>query len=171
MGPRLPRFWMIACHLLVLCSVLSGCSGQRPEPQTSQPTVARQKIRIAVIPKGTTEDYWKSIHAGAVEAAKELGDVEIVWKGPAIEGDKVDQIRIVESFIVGRIDGICLVPIDRDALVPVVRRAKERGIPTVVVDSGLSDEQSFVSYVATDNYHGGVIAAKYLAELLNGKGG
>ncbi|MEX0716291.1 MAG: substrate-binding domain-containing protein [Planctomycetaceae bacterium] len=126
--------------------------------------------RIAVIPKGTTHDFWKSIHAGAQQAADELGNVEIIWKGTPTEADKEKQIQIVESFVVEQVDGIVLAPIDRESLVPAVRRAKQSGIPVVVFDSGLSDEVTPVSHVATDNHHGGVVAAERIVELLGGKG-
>ena len=44
--------------------------------------------------------------------------------------------------------------------------AKEHGIPTVIFDSALADESIIVSYVATDNFHGGALAARRLAEVL-----
>ena len=42
-------------------------------------------LTIAVIPKGTSHEFWKSVHFGAEKAAKELGDVEIEWRGPVVE--------------------------------------------------------------------------------------
>jgi ribose transport system substrate-binding protein len=51
-------------------------------------------------------------------------------------------------------------------LIDAVRQAKQAGIPTVIFDSGLDDESLIVSYVATDNYQGGALAARRLAELL-----
>ncbi|MEX0704257.1 MAG: substrate-binding domain-containing protein [Planctomycetales bacterium] len=150
----------------VSAALVSGCG------DSTRGTVGdgKKKYRIAVIPKGTTHDFWKSIHAGAQQAADELGNVEIIWKGTPTEADKEKQIQIVESFVVEQVDGIVLAPIDRESLVPAVRRAKQMGIPTVVFDSGLADEQTPVSYVATDNHHGGVVAAERVVELLGGKG-
>src|SRR5690349_17808475 len=52
--------------------------------------------RIAVIPKGTTHEFWKSVHAGAVKASREL-DVDVVWKGPLREDDLKAQIDVVQS--------------------------------------------------------------------------
>lgn len=149
-----------------------GCQDSNTDPSAGSSTAAGapKRYRLAVIPKGTTHDFWKSIHAGAARAAEELGNVEIIWKGMLDERDKEGQIKLVEGFIVDRVDGICLAPIDRDALVQVVKRAKQRGIPVVIFDSGLSDEASYVSYVATDNRHGGQLAAEHLAKLLGEKG-
>lgn len=123
---------------------------------------------IAVIPKGVAHYFWQSVHAGADAAGKELG-VEIVWKGPAQETDYTGQINIVEDAITRRVDGIILAPSHGEALVPVVERAQKEGIPVTIFDSGISTE-NYVSYVATDNHQGGVVAAERLAERLGGKG-
>lgn len=132
-------------------------------------TPSEVKYRIAVIPKGTTHEFWKSVHYGAQKAADEFGNVEILWKGPQLESDRDGQISLVQNFITKKVDGICLAPLDSQALVPAVREAKEAGIPTVIFDSGLNDEDVYVSYVATDNYRGGVLAARRLAEALGVK--
>jgi ABC-type sugar transport system substrate-binding protein len=127
------------------------------------------KYRLAVIPKGTTHDFWLSVHAGAEKAARDLGNVLIEWKGPLNENDTEGQINIVQDFVAAKVHGIVLAPNDSQALVDAVRTAKASGIPVVIFDSGLEDEGSYVSYVATDNYHGGVLAARRLAEALGRK--
>jgi len=130
-----------------------------------------KKYRIAVIPKGTTHEFWKSVHAGAEMAAKELGNVEILWKGPLLENDREGQIGVVQDFITKQVDGICLAPLDSQALIDYVVEAGEADIPVVIFDSGLDgDKKHYVTYVATDNYNGGVLAARRLAEVLSGKG-
>ncbi len=127
-----------------------------------------KKLTIAVIPKGTTHEFWKSIHAGAVKAAREL-NVEIIWKGPLKEDDREQQIKVVENFVTRGVDGIVLAPLDDRALVPCVHDAIARNIPVVIIDSDLRSDR-YVSFVATDNYKGGVLGARRLAELLGGKG-
>lgn len=124
------------------------------------------KYIIAVIPKGTTHEFWKSVHAGARNAARELGDVEIRWKGPQLESDRETQIQVVEDFTTNKVDGICLAPLDAQALIKSVSVARDAGIPTVIFDSDLADDEVKVSYVATDNYVGGALAARRLADAL-----
>lgn len=125
-----------------------------------------KKYRIAVIPKGTTHEFWKSVHFGANRAAEELGNVEVLWKGPHLENDRDGQISVVQDFITKKVDGIVLAPLDAQALVGAVKEAKEAGIPTVIFDSDLDAPDEYVSYVATDNYQGGVLAARRMAEVL-----
>ncbi len=131
------------------------------------------KYRIAVIPKGTTHVFWKSIHAGAVKAEQELKDsgleVEVIWKGPLKEDDRESQIRVVEDFITRGVSGIVLAPLDDMALRMPVKDAVNNGIPVVIIDSGLKSED-YTSFVATDNYIGGRKGGERLAETLGGKG-
>jgi ABC-type sugar transport system substrate-binding protein len=134
-----------------------------------EPVPANPKYRIAVIPKGTTHEYWKSVHAGASQAAQEEGNVEILWKGPLQENDTDGQINVVQEFITKKVDGIVLAPLDSQALITPVKDAQQQGIPTVIFDSALGDEGPIVSYVATDNYLGGALAARRLAEVLGSK--
>src|SRR5688572_288244 len=91
------------------------------------------KRKIAVIPKGTTHEFWKSVHAGANKAGQELG-VEIVWKGPVREDDRDEQIKVVENFVASGVSAIVLAPLDDTALVPAVTEAKQEGIPVVIID-------------------------------------
>lgn len=133
-------------------------------------TPPETQYRIAVIPKGTSHEFWQSVHFGAEKAAKELGNVEVLWQGPQSEGDVAQQIQIVNSMKAKKVDGICLAPNDSVSLVAAVQAAKEAGVPTVVYDSGLdAPEGDFVSYVATDNYNGGALAARTMAAALKSK--
>ncbi len=156
---------LIAISALAL---LSGCGGG-----DSAGTSATRSI--AVIPKGLTHEFWKSIHAGAVKAAREINDgseeplVEIIWNGPLKEDDRESQINIVGSMVLRGVDGIVLAPLDDQALVKPVETAAEAGIPVVIIDSGVQTEQ-YASFVATDNFEGGRLGGKHLAELLGGRG-
>jgi ribose transport system substrate-binding protein len=123
---------------------------------------------FAVIPKGTTHEFWVSIHAGAQKAAAD-GGVTIEWKGPPREDDRQQQIDVVEDFITKKVAGIVLAPLDSQALVPICRQAQAAGIPIVIVDSGLQWD-GMVSFVATDNRKGGALAADRLGACLSGKG-
>ena len=127
--------------------------------------------QIAVIPKGTTHSFWKSVEAGALRAGKELG-VEIKWKGPMKEDDRAQQISLVEQFVASGVQGIVLAPLDDTALRAPVRSAGDRKIPVVIFDSSLKGEvgKDFVSFVATDNRRGGALAGEEMVRLLGGKG-
>jgi ribose transport system substrate-binding protein len=132
-----------------------------------------KKFTIAVVPMGTTHEYWKSIHAGAVKAAQELNaagtPVDIIWKGPLREDDREQQVQVVEGFVSQGVNGMVVAPLDKNALVRPVEEAARAGIPTVIIDSNLASDQ-IASVVATDNVKGGELAADQMAKLLGGKG-
>ncbi|MCA9604309.1 MAG: substrate-binding domain-containing protein, partial [Myxococcales bacterium] len=127
-----------------------------------------ERRTIAVIPKGTTHVFWRSVHAGALAASRDR-DVDILWQGPVREDDRDAQIRVVEDMISRGVSAIVLAPLDDTALVPVATEASREGIPVVIFDSGI-DWDGRVSFVATDNYQGGVLAAERMNELLGGTG-
>ena len=120
-------------------------------------------LTVAVIPKGTTHEYWKTVHAGAVKAAREEG-VEVIWQGPAKEDDRKGQIEVVQNFTSRGVSAIVLAPLDETALARPVEAAGKRGIRTVIIDSDLKSKV-IASFVATDNYAAGKLAAKHLAEI------
>lgn len=134
---------------------------------------AADAYKIAVIPKGTTHEFWKSIHAGAKKAELELKaegiNVQIIWKGPLKEDDREQQIQVVENFIGQRVSGIVLAPLDRRGLVAPVETAVNGKIPVIVIDSGI-ESKAPASFISTDNREGGRIAARELGKLLGGKG-
>lgn len=162
------RTWIAA---LTAVATLAASAIAQDKPAPPRKLSAGQPLKIAVIPKGTTHDFWKSVHAGALKAQRELGNVEIVFKGPEREDDRDQQIALVQNFISAGVSAIVLAPLDDKALVSVVKQAGKAGIPVVIIDSGLAAEpgKDFVSFVATDNFKGGQLGGQRLAEVV-GKG-
>jgi len=164
------RWGTVLCLLVLMFGCAKPAEKNSDSGEQSQNNSADKTLKIAVIPKGTTHEFWKSVHAGAENAAAELGNVEIFWEGPFKESDRQGQITVVENFITKKVDAIVLAPLDSQALVDAVQQAHDEGIKVVIFDSGLDDESNIVSYVATDNYNGGALAARRMAELLDNKG-
>ena len=125
------KSWLlgVACATLVF---VSGCGSESGDTSSDV-------LSIVVIPKGTTHEFWKSIHAGAIKAKQELEaagkPVEIIWKGPLKEDDRDEQIKVVENFIARGVDGMVLAPLDDKALVRPVETAGNAKIPVVIIRS------------------------------------
>ena len=150
----------ILLTVAVVALTASACRGNE--------TRSSGGITVAVIPKGTTHEFWQSIHAGAEKAAQELG-VTVAWRGPLREDERDSQIAEVENAIARGVAGIALAPLDDTALVGPVTSAMKRKIPVVIFDSGLKGED-YVSFVATDNDVGGRLAGEHMAKLVGAKG-
>jgi ribose transport system substrate-binding protein len=145
---------LIGVHL---CLMVAGCKDR-----------GQAKPRIAVIPKGTAFTFWQSVYAGAKAAGEEFG-FQIYFNGPERETDRERQIQIVEDFAVQKVDGIVLAPLDRKALVPSVLKLAQLKIPCVIIDSDIETDR-YITFAATDNYQGGVLAARRMGEILKGRG-
>ncbi len=141
----LPRLLLVALILTASC--------RKPD-----------RLVIALVPKGQAQIFWQTVHAGAVAAGRDFG-VDILWNGPASETDFTRQINIVEDFINQRVSGIVLAPSHGESLVPIVERAAQERIPVTICDSGINTDR-YLSYVSTDNYKGGALAAERLAAVL-----
>ncbi len=153
--------------LVVLLAVaIAGCQSSAEDGRA--PDGSDESLQIAVIPKGTTHEFWKSIHAGAEKAAQDFG-VDVIWQGPQKEDDRQMQIQVVQNFISRGVDGIVLAPLDSRSLARPVASAVARGIPVVVIDSGLESD-AHTSFIATNNYEGGRMGGEHLADLIGGEG-
>ncbi len=157
--------------------VIVGCGQQAQAPATTSSSEGgaesagaspEGKLTFAVIPKGLTHQFWLTVKKGADEAGKEFG-IDIIWIGPEKETDVVKQINIVEDMIGRGVNAIVMAACDQDALVDVIKRAEEKGIPVVTIDSGVNSDLP-VSFVATDNIAGAEAAAQELAHAIGEEG-
>ena len=183
---RVHRQWsgMIGAGIAGL--TLWGCPKEKPANESAATTDASGKmsggaakggaasgggeLQIAVIPKGTENSYWKMLDAGAEAAGKEE-NVKIIWQGPNKENSFADQIDVVQTQINNHVSGIVLAATEQESLAPPVKNATDKGIPVVMVDSGLAkDKDTSVCYIATDNVEGGRKAADALALAMGDKG-
>lgn len=159
--------------LLAICCVIPwsfGCNASSKNSASDANSSRANTLRFAVIPKGTSHQFWRAVHAGAEAAAKEVGNIEILWKGPETEADTAGQINVMRNFITNGVDGIVLAPNHSQSLMDVVSEANAENVPVVIFDSGLGKGPKIISYVATDNHRGGILAAECLAEALDHKG-
>jgi ribose transport system substrate-binding protein len=139
----------------VILLLLASCQAKKPKT-------------IAVIPKGTSHLFWVAVQAGALAAGQKFG-VQVLWNGPAQETEYDRQIQIVDSMIARRVDGIAVAAAERKALVQSIDRATAMGIPVTVFDSG-ADTNSYMTFLATNNYEAGQMGARELARLVHAQG-
>ena len=95
--------------------------------------------RIAIVVKALGIGFFEAAAKGAEEAAKELGDVEIIYTGPT-DTTAEGQIEVINSLIAQKVDAIAVSANDTDALVPTLKKAMDRGITVISWDSGVAPE-------------------------------
>jgi ribose transport system substrate-binding protein len=127
-----------------------------------------RKLRFAVVPKGLDIPVFNYARTGAERAAKELGNVEVIWRGPE-RADELRQKEIIESFITQRVDGIAISVLNADFLTSTIDRAVDAGIPVVTWDSD-APKSKRAAFYGVDDYRSGEIMAEEAMKLLDGKG-
>jgi rhamnose transport system substrate-binding protein len=121
-------FWKKALTTAALAAALIATGAQ-----------AQDKIRIALVVKALGIGFFEAANKGAEEAAKELGDVEIIYTGPT-DTTAEGQIEVINALIAQGVNAIAVSANDKDALVPALKKAMDRGITVISWDSGVAPE-------------------------------
>jgi len=127
------------------------------------------KIKIDVIVKATTSQYWATVFDGARAAAKALG-VQIATLGAPSELDAAGEVSIMENAISAKPAGIVIAATNAQALAEPIAAATKAGIPVIVIDSDANTDQ-YVTFLATNNETGGQKAADEMARCVKARTG
>jgi ribose transport system substrate-binding protein len=162
------RISVLAClAILISCGGSGGvgCSASGPAPAADAP---RKVLRFAVIPKALDIPVFNYAKIGAERAAKEFGDVQVLWNAPP-SADQLKQKEILESYITQRVDGIAISALSGDFLNDTINRAVDAGIPVVTWDSDAPGSKRLAFY-GVDDLASGRILGEQTIKLLGGKG-
>jgi ribose transport system substrate-binding protein len=141
-----------------------GCPG--PPPRTD--AAAPRKMRFAIIPKALDLPVFNYAKLGAERAAREFGDVEVLWNAPA-SADQLKQKEILESYITQRVDGIAISSLNGEFLAETINRAIDQGIPVTTWDSDAPTSKR-IAFYGVDDRASGRIMGEQAIKMLNGKG-
>ena len=103
------------------------------------PALAEDKIRVAMVVKALGIGFFDACRDGGLDAAKELGNVELIYTGPT-KTTAEEQIAVINSLIAQKVDAMAISANDTNALVPVCKKAMSRGIKVISFDSGIAPE-------------------------------
>lgn len=122
-------------------------------------------------PEGFSNAFWDDLREGARAEARAQG-INLVVKGvdPRFTADPAPgQIEVIRQALASGIAALVLTPGDRLRLVGVVQEAVLAGVPVVCIDAPV--ESGLLSaIVASDNYQGGLMAARRMATRLGPTG-
>jgi rhamnose transport system substrate-binding protein len=131
---------------------------------------ASATTKIALLVKNLGNGFFDAANKGAQQAAKDLGDVEVIYTGPT-QATPEGQIDIINSLIAQGVNAIAVSANDKDALVPALKKAMDRGITVVSFDSGVSKEGRQLNLLASATGLIGDQNLKMASDLLNGQKG
>jgi len=159
---------------LMLAMILSACqpaatptTAPPTAPSTGeQPPAQAGNLKIAVVVKAVTSDYWKLVGAGVEQATQTDPTIEATFLGPNEETDIEGQIRIIEAQISAKVDALAVAPSQADQLQPTLQKAVDAGIPVVLIDTNIDTFTAKSAFVGTDNKLGGQLAGEFIAGKL-----
>ncbi len=110
---------------------------------------ADKTLRFAVVPKAMNNPYFDLSRDGCMKRAKELGNVECVYRGP-VEHEPASQVQIIQDLITQGVDGMAISVPDAAVAVNVIKQARDAGIAVITFDAD-SPQSARQAYVGTDN--------------------
>ncbi len=172
---------LLVVIIMVVFAAACGSNNNSPAESTDSPaegantpavspdnTDAGSKLKIAIVPKTVGHPYFIAAEKGAKKAGEDFG-VDVTFTGPSVE-DLNKQITVIEDLITQKVDALIIAPVDSDALVPVIKKAFDAGIPTFTFDIDAPNSQRLFNVTAGDPEESGTAIANSLAKSVDYKG-
>lgn len=156
-----PIDWRRLTGLAALVLLLAGCA----PASSGAPDTARYKV--ALVAKSTQTDFWKAVFVGAEAAATEY-NLGLTIQGPDTEEDYSTQNEMIAQAVQDGAKALVFSAIDYDANAPAIEKAAEQGVKIVVIDSAVNSEK-VATYIGTDNYSAGQMAAQAALDGVKGQ--
>lgn len=137
-------------------------------PFVAKPALAANR-RVAMVVKNLGNSYFDACASGAEQAAAELGEMDIIYTAPT-KPTPEDQIAVIDSLIAQRVDGIIVSANDAQALVPVGKKAMQRGIQMMSFDSAIAPEGRSIHLSASSTPLIGAKQVQMIGETLGHEG-
>ena len=132
------------------------------------PAFAAGEPVIGLITKTETNPFFVKMKEGAAEAAKAKGAKLLTGAGKA-DGDNAGQVTAMENMIAAGAKTILITPSDSKAIVPAIKKARDKGVLVIALDSPTDPVDGTDALFATDNYKAGVLIGQYAKATMAGK--
>mgnify|MGYP003334128239 FL=1 len=129
---------------------------------------AQNQPVIGLITKTETNPFFVKMKEGAAEEAKKLGAKLLTGAGKA-DGDNAGQVTAMENMIAAGAKTILITPSDSKAIIPAIKKARDKGVQVIALDSPTDPADGTDALFATDNYKAGVLIGQYTKAALAGK--
>jgi fructose transport system substrate-binding protein len=154
--PSFPR-------VVLLAIALAACT----PAQDDQPAQDGQPI-IGLITKTTTNPFFVKMREGA-EAAAQANGAKLLSGAGKNDGDNAGQVTAMENMIAAGAKVILITPSDAKAIIPSIRKAREKEVLVIALDSPTDPVDATDALFATDNYRAGRLIGEYARAMLGDK--
>jgi len=128
---KVRRLIVLSLIAVLVSAGLAFATGTSEQPKGN--------LKVALVVKNLGNSFFEAVRDGGLEAAKELGGVEVIYQGPSTPTAE-GQIDIINSLIAQKVNAIAISANDVDALVPITKKAMAAGIKVISFDSGIAPE-------------------------------
>jgi fructose transport system substrate-binding protein len=129
---------------------------------------AQNQPVVGLITKTETNPFFVKMKEGAAEAAKAKGAKLLSGAGKA-DGDNAGQVTAMENMIAAGAKTILITPSDSKAIIPAIKKARDKGVMVIALDSPTDPADATDALFATDNYKAGVLIGQYAKAALGNK--
>ncbi len=157
----------LASVLVSAALALSACGGSNDSTSTSS-SASGGPVRVGLITKTETNPFFVKMKEGAQKAAEAKG-AELMTAAGRFDGDNASQVTAIENMVAAGVKGILITPSDTKAIVPVIQRARDKGVLVIALDTPTDPQDGADALFATDNFQAGVLIGKYAAAAFAGR--
>jgi len=122
-----------------------------------------QTYKFVIVPKAMNNPFFDFARDGCGKRAKELGNIECIYKGP-VEHEPATQAQIIQDFVTQKVDGLAISVADVAAMTKSIEAATAAGIPVITFDADAPGSKR-ISYIGTNNKEFGLALGKQLLKL------
>lgn len=131
-------------------------------------TFAADQPVIGLITKTETNPFFVKMKEGASEEAK-AKNAKLLSGAGKTDGDNAGQVAAMENMIAAGAKTILITPSDSKAIIPAIKKAQEKGVMVIALDSPTDPASATDALFATDNYKAGVLIGEYAKAAMAGK--
>lgn len=160
---------------MVLCMSLTACGGKDSGGGNTGADAASGKktVTFALLPKTLSNPYFVAMQEFAEKTAESLSNdeykVEIVASAPPSEDGVNEQITMFESYLENGVDGVMIVPCGTAEVVDTIKKANEKNVPVICLDTNADEGADVTAFIGTNNYDGGKLAGEWTVSNINGQ--
>lgn len=144
-----------------------GCGSERKEAAAPAGGPETGKTIVVGFSQIGAESDWRAANTESIKSEAEARGIELKFSDA--QQKQENQIKAIKSFITQGVDVIAFSPVVETGWEPVLREAKEAGIPVIVSDRRPDvPEDLYVTFIGSDFIAEGRMAAEWLAKKMDG---
>src|SRR3984893_9823983 len=151
--------------LIIAGTVLVAACGSSSSSGSSG---ASAPVKVGLITKTETNPFFVKMKDGAQAKATALG-MELMTAAGKFDGDNAGQVTAIENMVTAGVKGILITPSDTKGIVPAIKKARDKGVLVIALDTPTDPQTATDALFATDNLKAGVLIGKYAKAAFGSK--